>query len=40
VSWGNFEVYSYGKKRIGIAPFIQFNIENSILELGNFDKMV
>lgn len=30
ITWGDFYAYSNGKKRTGIAPFIQFNIENKI----------
>jgi len=30
IDWSNFSVYSNGKRRIGIAPFITFNIENNI----------
>ncbi len=30
IIWGNFEVVSYGKKRIGKAPIVRFNVENSV----------
>lgn len=30
ITWENFLVSSYNKKRTGIAPFITFNIENRI----------
>lgn len=42
ITWGTFEVYSYGEKRTGISPFIAFNLENNIfigLELTFSDKM-
>ena len=30
ITWGNFDVCSNGKKNSGLAPFIEFNIENNI----------
>lgn len=30
ITWGNFDVCSNEKKVLGLAPFIQFNIENNI----------
>lgn len=30
IIWGDFNVCSNGEKRTGIAPFIQFNIEDKI----------
>ncbi len=30
ITWGNFEVVSYGKKRIGKAPIIRFNINDNV----------
>ncbi len=42
VTWGNFSVSSHGKKRIGVAPFITFNIDDKIfigLEFIFSDKM-
>lgn len=31
ITWGNFSVYSNGKKRTGTSPFITFNIDDKIL---------
>lgn len=43
ITWGKFSVSSYGQKRIGIAPYITFNINNKIfigLELTFSDEMI